>query len=306
MRIMPPSGSRRTNRQRVGRHARILEPLLNASTYDRSRGNRIFVLRWLVAVDVVVANGKNRMCLSSRLIRGAVNPTKIFVRIRFTTSTEREKQSKRNRERERERGEAAILIKRRSTSFCATQFRRKERLGGCVYLNARFGGKRLSRWKRWRRRRRRRRVNRGTSVAVVEMPLECRHCRKSERGESYWTRLGYLFSIARRKLLSPSSSLLHPPSRLTSLLKRKRKNNAAAAIRESRFNAFQFISYNKPAALSTYPFCRGDKLIAVSIIASKRVILARPVSIVSLYRLLKRFPARFRSSASRISDTNVG
>lgn len=102
MRIMPPSGSRRTNRQRVGRHARILEPFLNASTYDRSRGNRIFVLRWLVAVDVVVANGKNRMCLSSRLIRGAVNPTKIFVRIRFTTSTEREKQSKRNRERERE------------------------------------------------------------------------------------------------------------------------------------------------------------------------------------------------------------
>lgn len=303
MRIMPPSGNRRTNRQRVGRHARILEPFLNASTYDRSRGNRIFVLRWLVAVDVVVANGKNRMCLSSRLIRGAVNPTKIFVRIRFTTSTEREKQSKRNRERERERGEAAILIKRRSTSFCATQFRRKERLGGCVYLNARFGGKRLSRWKRWRRRRR---VNRGTSVAVVEMPLECRHCRKSERGESYWTRLGYLFSITRRKLLSPSSSLLHPPSRLTSLLKRKRKNNAAAAIRESRFNAFQFISYNKPAALSTYPFCRGDKLIAVSIIASKRVILARPVSIVSLYRLLKRFPARFRSSASRISDTNVG
>lgn len=112
MRIMPPSGNRRTNRQRVGRHARILELLLNASTYDRSRGNRIFVLRWLVAVDVVVANGKNRMRLSSRLIRGAVNPTKIFVRIRFTTSTEREKQSKRNRERERERGEAAILIKR--------------------------------------------------------------------------------------------------------------------------------------------------------------------------------------------------
>lgn len=93
----------------------------------------------------VMANGENRMRLSSRLIRGAVNPTKIFVRIRFTTSTEREKQSKRNRERERERGEAAILIKRRSTSFCATQFRRKERLGGCVYLNARFGGKRLSR-----------------------------------------------------------------------------------------------------------------------------------------------------------------
>lgn len=250
-----------------------------------------------------MANGENRMRLSSRLIRGAVNPTKIFVRIRFTTSTEREKQSKRNREREREERRRFWSNERRSTSFCATQFRRKERLGGCVYLNARFGGKRLSRWKRWRRRRR---VNRGTSVAVVEMPLECRHCRKSERGESYWTRLGYLFSIARRKLLSPSSSLLHPPSRLTSLLKRKRKNNAAAAIRESRFNAFQFISYNKPAALSTYPFCRGDKLIAVSIIASKRVILARPVSIVSLYRLLKRFPARFRSSASRISDTNVG
>lgn len=59
-----------------------------------------------------MANGENRMRLSSRLIRGAVNPTKIFVRIRFTTSTEREKQSKRNRERERERGEAAILIKR--------------------------------------------------------------------------------------------------------------------------------------------------------------------------------------------------
>lgn len=249
-----------------------------------------------------MANGENRMRLSSRLIRGAVNPTKIFVRIRFTTSTEREKQSKRNREREREERRRFWSNERRSTSFCATQFRRKKRLGGCVYLNARFGGKRLSRWKRWRRRRRR--VNRGTSVAVVEMPLECRHCRKSERGESYWTRLGYLFSIARRKLLSPS--LLPSPSRLTSLLKRKRKNNAAAAIRESRFNAFQFISYNKPAALSTYPFCRGDKLIAVSIIASKRVILARPVSIVSLYRLLKRFPARFRSSASRISDTNVG
>lgn len=103
MRIMPPSGSRRTNRQRVGRHARILEPLLNASTYDRSRGNRIFVLRWLVAEDVVVANGKNRMRLSSRLIRGAVNPTKIFVRIRFTTSTERERNRARETEKERER-----------------------------------------------------------------------------------------------------------------------------------------------------------------------------------------------------------
>lgn len=298
MRIMPPSGSRRTNRQRVGRHARILEPLL---TIEAAEIASLSSDDW--SPRTVMANGENRMRLSSRLIRGAVNPTKIFVRIRFTTSTEREKQSKRNREREREERRRFWSNERRSTSFCATQFRRKERLGGCVYLNARFGGKRLSRWKRWRRRRR---VNRGTSVAVVEMPLECRHCRKSERGESYWTRLGYLFSIARRKLLSPSSSLLHPPSRLTSLLKRKRKNNAAAAIRESRFNAFQFISYNKPAALSTYPFCRGDKLIAVSIIASKRVILARPVSIVSLYRLLKRFPARFRSSASRISDTNVG
>lgn len=252
MRIMPPSGSRRTNRQRVGRHARILEPLL---TIEAAEIASLSSDDW--SPRTVMANGENRMRLSSRLIRRAINPTKIFVRIRFTTSTEREKQSKRNREREREERRRFWSNERRSTSFCATQFRRKKRLGGCVYLNARFGGKRLSRWKRWRRRRRRRRVNRGTSVAVVEMPLECRHCRKSERGESYWTRLGYLFSIARRKLLSPSSSLLHPPSRLTSLLKRKRKNNAAAAIRESRFNAFQFISYNKPAALSTYPFCRG-------------------------------------------------
>lgn len=97
MRIMPPSGSRRTNRQRVGRHARILEPLL---TIEAAEIASLSSDDW--SPRTVMANGENRMRLSSRLIRRAINPTKIFVRIRFTTSTEREKQSKRNRERERE------------------------------------------------------------------------------------------------------------------------------------------------------------------------------------------------------------
>lgn len=241
-----------------------------------ANGNRIFV-RFPPSLPppmtdrretrTVVANGdsENRMRLSSRLIRGAVNPrassTRGIARRRKSHGCEFILHDEYERGRERVEEERRFWL---NECFCATQFWRQRRLGrggpcsfgGRWQANARFGGKRLSCWKRWRRRRRRR-VNRGTSVAVVEMPVECRHCRKSQRHTVKAIELGYLFSIARRKLL-PLVSLSAPRSPLdvSFVIETKRKNNAAPAIRESRFNAFQFISYNKPA-LSTCPFCRG-------------------------------------------------
>lgn len=135
--------------------------------------------------------------------------------------------------------------------------------GGRWQANARFGGKRLPRWKGRGGER-----NGGTSVCVVETSVECRHCRKS---------------AARWKLLNPAwLSVFHwaqetsPSSSPRSfVIETKRKNNA----RDTRFSSL--VITNPSLSTSLLPW---DKLIAVSI-KPQNALYSPPVSIVSLNRL---------------------
>lgn len=115
-------------------------------------------------------------------------------------------------------------------------------------------------------------MNRGTSVAVVEMPVECRHCRKSQRHTV--------------KAIEPGSAICFPlragnfsrPTPCRSLLKRNVKTMPRPRYANRDSTSFSSLVITNPR-FPRIPFA-GDKLIAVSIIASKRVILAACINCI--------------------------
>ena len=104
------------------------------------------------------------------------------------------------------------------------------------------------------------------------MPVECRHCRKSQRHTV--------------KAIEPGSAICFPlragnfsrPTPCRSLLKRNVKTMPRPRYANRDSTRFSSLVITNPR-FPRIPFA-GDKLIAVSIIASKRVILAACINCI--------------------------